>query len=227
MRRIDDDIWVVERPFKLFGAEFGNRMTVIRMADGKLLLHSPVILDPQLRAEVEALGQVAYLLTPNAFHGLHVGQWSATFPHAQIFEARDDRTSSSFLPALELKSVKGMSKLNEVVCYHPASRTLILTDLCFNIGEGVSAWTQFFFSLNGAYNRFGPSRMMRGMIDDQQRLRESITDILSWPFERVIVSHGEVIEHNGQKALRDAFDFLEGSKPHGSHSATSFSLRCG
>ena len=227
MRRIDDGIWVVERPFKLFGAEFGNRMTVIRLADGKLLLHSPVSLDPQLRAEVEALGPVEYLLTPNTFHGLHVGQWSATYPHAHVFDARDERTLSHFAPMLEMRQVKGISKLNEVACYHSDSRTLILTDLCFNIGADVPAWTKLFFSLNGAYNNFGPSRMMRSMIDDRESLLESVTEILSWPFERVIVSHGEVIEHNGQKAMREAFAFLGQDQKQGSRAAGSFPLRCG
>lgn len=227
MRSLDDGIWVVERPFKLFGAEFGNRMTVIRLADDKLLLHSPVSLDPQLRQEVEALGQVEYLLTPNSFRGLHIGQWSATYPHALVFDACDDRTLSHFSPVLEMKQIKGISKLNEVACYHDASRTLILTDLCFNISADVPAWSKLFFSLNGAYNNFGPSRMMRSMIDDSERLRDTVEQILSWPFERIIVSHGKVIEHNGQQAMRDAFSFLWQNQKQSRRASAVFPMRCG
>ena len=227
MKSIDNGIWVVERPFRFFGAEFGNRMTVIRLANNKLLLHSPVSLDSQLKQEVDALGKVEYLLTPNAFHGLHIGQWSAAYPHALVFDARDDCTASHFFPVLDMKQIKGISKLKEVACYHDTSRTLILTDLCFNISTDVSTWTKLFFSLNGAYDNFGPSRMMRSMIDDSECLRDTVEQILLWPFERIIVSHGKVIEHNAQQAMRDAFAFLWQNQKQDPRPGRVFPVRCG
>ena len=51
LRRLATDLWVAERPQRFFGLEVGTRMTVIRLADGSLLLHSPVVLDPALRGE--------------------------------------------------------------------------------------------------------------------------------------------------------------------------------
>ena len=54
------DLWVADRPFKLplrFG-DIGCRMTVIRLADGGLFLHSPVPLDAALRAALDQIGPV-------------------------------------------------------------------------------------------------------------------------------------------------------------------------
>jgi Domain of unknown function (DUF4336) len=49
MRELARNLWVVERPQRFYGLEVGTRMTVIRLAGGSLLLHSPVSLDRELR----------------------------------------------------------------------------------------------------------------------------------------------------------------------------------
>ncbi|KIG15533.1 hypothetical protein DB30_05556 [Enhygromyxa salina] len=45
-------------------------MTVIRLDDGRLLLHSPIRCTPELREELDALGSVAFVAAPNRFHHL-------------------------------------------------------------------------------------------------------------------------------------------------------------
>ena len=36
------DLWAVQLPNRFMGLQFGVRMTIIRLSDGSLLLHSPV-----------------------------------------------------------------------------------------------------------------------------------------------------------------------------------------
>ena len=36
------DVWVQARPLRFFGVETGTRMTVMRLADGGLFVHSPI-----------------------------------------------------------------------------------------------------------------------------------------------------------------------------------------
>ncbi|MFB9806897.1 hypothetical protein ACFFQF_17405 [Haladaptatus pallidirubidus] len=38
--------------------------------------------------------------------------------------------------------------------------------------------------------------------------RRSIDRILDWEFERVIVGHGQVVEHDAKRRVREAFDWL-------------------
>jgi dipeptidase E len=56
---------VVERPQSFRGLELGTRMSVVRMGSGRLWLHSPVRLDPELCAQLDAIGPVALAVAPN------------------------------------------------------------------------------------------------------------------------------------------------------------------
>ena len=53
--------------------DFGTRMTVVRLSDGGLFLHSPIRLDGGLRAQLDALGEVRAIVAPNRFHHLFAG----------------------------------------------------------------------------------------------------------------------------------------------------------
>jgi hypothetical protein len=64
LHEVAPGLWVVERPQRFAGAELGARMTVIRLADGGLFVHSPVALDPALSRELTALGEVRCVIAP-------------------------------------------------------------------------------------------------------------------------------------------------------------------
>ena len=55
--------------------------------------------------------------------------------------------------------------------------------------------------LNGVYGHFGPSRILRAMVKDRPALRAALDHIRMWDFDRVIVSHGEVLEYGGKQAM--------------------------
>ena len=64
LRALASGLWVAERPLGNPLVEIGTRMTVIRLRDGGLFLHSPVKLDPELRAALDALGPVRAIVCP-------------------------------------------------------------------------------------------------------------------------------------------------------------------
>jgi hypothetical protein len=97
-------------------------------------------------------------------------------------------------------------RLKEVVLLHRASRSLILTDLCFNIWRSPSPVARAFLRANGAWQGFGPSRMIRFFfVSDRQALGESIQRVLQWDFDRIVPGHGDVLESGGKSALRKAW----------------------
>jgi len=97
-------------------------------------------------------------------------------------------------------------RLGEVVLFHRPSRTLVLTDLCFNIHGSSSQVARLFFRVNGIWQRFGPSRMIRHLaVSDRAALRRSLEHVLRWEFDRILPGHGEVIERAGPAALRAAW----------------------
>lgn len=241
MKSIGEGIWIAERPFRLFGAEFGNRMTIIRLANEQLLVHSPIVLDDGIKAEIENLGYVAHIVTPNAFHGLFVQEWMIAFPRARHFTAKQVERNQPFpstplsgsvaeewKPTLDMGAVGGIPKLNEFVFFHAGSRTLILTDLAFNIGGEASLWTRAFFTLNNAYGKFGPSRLLRSMIEDCAALKASLIKILEWDFEQIVVSHGDIVQAHGKERMRQAFqDYLISLSDTKHLAPFRSSIRCG
>jgi hypothetical protein len=59
-------------------------MAVIRLSDGGLFIWSPIKLTDDLRAEVEALGEVRHLVPPNSLHHLFLDDWRFAYPNAKL-----------------------------------------------------------------------------------------------------------------------------------------------
>ncbi len=195
------------------------RMTVIRLGDGQLILHSPAPITRELRDELAALGRVGFIVVPEA-HGMFAGAAAQSFPDAQLLAAPSAplrRKSLSFHASLaheppaawggsvDCHLVRGF-RLHEVVLFHRASRTLVITDLCFNIHRSPTRLGRAIFRANGMWRRFGPSRLIRYLtISHRAAFRGSLEHILRWDFERIVPGHGDVVERGGPSALRAAW----------------------
>ena len=224
-RNVAPDLWVTERPFKLpyVRVEVGTRMTIIRLAKGGLLVHSPVKLDAELRRSIDALGETRAIIAPNKLHHLFVPDYIAAYPKARVYAApglqqkRPDLRFDDILsdtPQVEWRGqveqhlFRGASPLNEVVFFHPATRTLILTDLAFNIPMETARKSPLFYMLWDV-GHFGPHRFVRLRgIRDWEAARNSVERILRWDFDRIILSHGDVLDGGGREHFAGAFAFL-------------------
>ena len=63
-----DNVWGAERPFAWLGIDVNGRGAVVKLSDGSLWVHSPVNLDSELKAAMDALGPVKHIVTPNFEH---------------------------------------------------------------------------------------------------------------------------------------------------------------
>lgn len=222
MRTIAPDVFVREQPLRFLGLEVGTRMTAVRLRDGALWLHSPVAIDEALRAELDALGTVRFAVAPNRFHHLFVGDVRAAWPDVELHlapgldrkrpdlaDARvlGDEPPPGWAGQLEQCLVRGFPLVNEVVFFHPPSRTLVAADLAFHIGDESPLTTRLLARLGGAGD-FGPTYLERLLARDRAAARASLERILAWDFERVIVSHGSVLERGGREALRAGYAWL-------------------
>ncbi len=224
LEQLDDELWIATRPLPLWVGDVGTRMTVLRLGGGNLLLHSPVSLDPALRASLDAIGRVRWVVGPSLVHHLFLGDYASAYPTAELWgapglaEKRPDLRFHRVLDGtrqadwdgrVEYRLFEGAPRLNEVVFWQRATRTLLLTDLAFNVQPGAKNRAKVFHWLVGAGGRFGPHRIIRAVIRDREAARRSLAKILEWDFDRIIVTHGDVLERGGREALRDAFAFLE------------------
>jgi hypothetical protein len=120
-----------------------------------------------------------------------------------------DEAPDAWRADLEQHFSRGAPFLNEVVFFHPASRTLVFTDLAFNKPRGQTLASRLLFGLMGATNHFGPHRLTRLFMRDHVAARASLERLLRWDFDRVTVTHGDVLESGGREAVRTAFAFLD------------------
>src|SRR5262249_27677276 len=65
-----EGVWLSFAPASFLGLRFTSTMTVLRLSDGGLLVHSPVALTPERRRAVDSLGPVRHLYAPNVYHHL-------------------------------------------------------------------------------------------------------------------------------------------------------------
>ena len=167
LQPVAQDIWHQQHALSVIGIRVTSRMTVVRLGDGRLWLHSPIPVSPDLLGELASLGQVAFIVAPNRFHHLYVGQWAAAFPDAIVFgapgleEKRRDlvmrRLGTVAEPEWEQDLgqvfVEGVPTLNETVWYHTRSRTLVVTDLCQHIAGDLPLSSRLYASLMGVRRR--------------------------------------------------------------------------
>jgi hypothetical protein len=216
-------LWLREYPVRLGGARFNARMTVIALASGALLVHSPCAFDDTLAAELAALGRVAAIIAPGNFHWLHVPSCQRAFPGAATYacpgvadrakELTFDFVLGDDAPPLwagELSQValQGTRVMREVAFFHHASRTLILVDLVENFTSatpGTNWLLRTLFRAVGMWNRPGPAPEYRFAWGDKARVRDGLERILAWDFDRVILSHGDLITHDARETVARAW----------------------
>jgi hypothetical protein len=223
LRALDRNLWVVERPQRFYGLEVGTRMTVIRLAGGSLLLHSPVVLDGGLRAELDTIGRVRFVVAPNRVHHLYAGRVADAYPEARLWvgpgverkrpdlvfvAVLGDEAPAEWRGQVDQVFFRGRPYENEVVFFHRESRTLVLCDLAFNFGPRAARPTRWLMRLLRSYGRFGPSTLDPWLIRDRVAARASLERILAWDFDRVVVAHGEVLDAGGRDALRHGYRWL-------------------
>lgn len=225
LTQVADDIWRKRQPISIVpGFILPAHMTVIRHSDNALWIHSPVNLDTAEQAELAALGEVKDIVAPNLFHHKWFATLAHLYPSARTHAPRElssktkdaptftalSSDSQVFSPALETYHLAGIPTVDEFVFFHPASRTLLLTDLAFNMNGSTGILTPLILALAGTRRGLQCSRIIKSQISDKQALERSLQNILALEFERVLVAHGDPVDVNAKQRLSMACQRLIG-----------------
>lgn len=199
-------------------------MTVVRLRDGGLLIHSPIALTADLQAEVDSIGPVRHIVAPSQGHHLYAGEWQDAYPGALLSAAtglakrrRDLAVDHELMGVghadwqddLETLFIEG-AMLNETVFLHRPSRSLIVADAVENFDTSSHWPTRTYLKIAGIHGKPGVSRSLRPFFRDKKRARRSIDELLSWDFDRIVVAHGDIIDSDANDALREAYRWLRG-----------------
>ncbi|MES2338294.1 DUF4336 domain-containing protein [Sphingomonas sp. 67-36] len=230
---VAENIGIVDGPFEYFTVAgirmpmpFTTRMTVVRIANGDLVLHSPIAFDERLAAELRKMGTVRHLISPNQWHYAHIGEWQVAFPdalawaspgvrrraHARKIVVRFDRDLQPAPPdewRTEIDQTLIPSGIfSEFVFFHEMSRTLILTDTIMNmdlhkLDEPWRSATR----LAGMYHPHGQLffGVRISLLFRYARAKAAFQKIRSWQPQRILLSHGRCFEAKGEEVTQRVF----------------------
>ena len=206
-----DNLWFLPYPLRLLGADLRRNVTVMRLASGDLVIHSTGPFTPEDVAAINALGRPRWLLDTMLRHETFAKNGREAFPKA-VYLAPEGFSKGAGFPTqplinqpewsgeIEVLRLDGVPSMEEHVVLHQPTRTLIVADLIFNFGAEASAWTHLLMcAAVGTKHGPGMARSIRWTAKDRAALRASLTRMMAWDFDRLIVGHGDLIA-TGAKA---------------------------
>jgi hypothetical protein len=220
---VDGSVWVKRVPLRFFGVQMGTRMTIVRLRDGGLFVHSPTAADEETRRAVDELGPVRFVIAPNRLHHLWVAEWAAAYPQAELWGspkllhkrsdiawagALRDAPEAGWAGEFDQAPFRGHDWLSEVVFCHRPSRTLIVADLLESTHAEDSLLLRLLGRIGGNYERPTLTRDQRLLVRNRVAARSSARKILSWDFERIVLAHGRLIERDGRRVFREGMRWL-------------------
>jgi hypothetical protein len=233
------DIGIVDGPLEYLTVSgirlplpFTTRMTVVRLSNGDLFLHSPIKFDERPAKELHALGRVRHLVSPNQFHYAHIGEWARAFPETISWaspgvrrRARARHVDIDFTKDLDASAPEEWRQeidqllfpggyFKEFIFFHKASRTLILTDAIINIElDKISEPWRTATRLAGMYHPHGQVffGMRLPLLLQRRTAKAAIGKIHSWQPQQIVLSHGRCFDADADDVIRRIF----GAPPHG------------
>jgi hypothetical protein len=220
---VPGQLWLRDYPIRYMGTRFNARMTVIRLAGGAVVIHSPSPFDPGLAAEVSAIGPVRAIIAPGDFHYLNVTSCKEQFPEARTYicpgvdekmpelafdEMLGDEPPSLWADELSQVLVTGTKRIREVLFFHRPSKTLIVVDLVENFSNqtpGTNWMLRAWFTLFRQWNRAAPAPEYRTGWGDRATVRACLERALAWDFERVVLAHGDLIVDDARAVVEHAW----------------------
>jgi len=227
MHNLAENIWIFDgEAVPFLGFPFSTRMTVIRLADATLWVHSPIKLTPVIERQLQQLGVVKYLIAPNHLHHLFLAQWQERYLEAICYgtdEVIKKRADLSFHGSLnkatswpwqnEIDQVlfSGSKMMQECVFFHHKSKVLIVTDLIENFsGKSFNRWQRGVARVVGilAPNGKMPLDWRLTFLFSKAQARQHLASIDDWQPKIIVMAHGLIVTLHAQAFLKRAFNWL-------------------
>jgi hypothetical protein len=231
-KQVAENAWIVDSgPMKAMGViSLPVRMTIIRLGDGTLWIHSPTQFFAMLQRSLEDIGPIGHLVAPNSAHWTFLEEWQGRVPKAVTWAApglRDrapvkrssvrldhDITRDGAAPwsdEIETIFVDGSAGFCEVCFFHKPSRTLILTDLVQNLEPSkMSMAGRLLGRIAGVTAPEGraPVYLRKTVTSKGEAPRNAARRLVALAPDRVIFAHGTWFDTDAAAKLTRSLDWL-------------------
>lgn len=228
-KAVAEDVWIIDGgPINAMGLHLPVRMTVFRLTNGDLLLHSPTPFSAEVAKAVETLGRVRHLVAPNIAHWTFLADWQRAYPDATTWAApglRDRaqvRASSvrfdaelgktapvEWADTLDQGIVPGGGGFNEVWFFHRKTRTLVLVDLIENLEpDKLPPIARLLMHASAATSGTTARYLRLPLRLSGVDAKMAVEAIVALEPDRVIFAHGRLFESNDAAELKRAFKWL-------------------
>jgi hypothetical protein len=219
-------LYVAEGPtVSFYGFPYPTRMAVVRLTDGSTWVWSPVALTEELVHEVEAVGPVRHIVSPNKIHHLFLGQWAERWPDARLyappglaerkpeihFDAElTDRPEPAWAEEIDQVIFHGSVAMEEVVFFHRPSSTALVCDLIQRHDENkMKGWKGKLMKLDGLVGEEGSTpREWRASFLRKGPARAARNTVLDWRPERLLIAHGLCAQTGVSEIIERALDWI-------------------
>jgi hypothetical protein len=229
LEQVAQSLWIGEGGIvDFYGFAYPTRCVIVRLDSGALWVWSPVELTERLRREVEALGPIRHLVSPNKLHHLHLASWRSTFPGASLWHRQfGGIPNGPFNPNwMTIRRLPGSGKskawfrgsiyMDEIAFFHRSSRTAIVADLIQTFTDDFlrahwRPWQRPLAASGGIVAAKAQAPLdWRLSFLNRKPARAARDKVLRWDCERVIVARGAWQRSDGSSFMRGSLSWLGG-----------------
>jgi len=219
IQELTENLWRVEGALPHFSMR--RVMTVVRLGDGRLLIHSAIAMDEASMKRLEAWGEPAILLIPHSRHRLDAPRYKRRYPGLRVFAPPAVRAKASevvnvdgtFAEALlddsaSLELLAGTGEAEAALLVRSTDGvSVVLTEVIFDLPPPKSAVLRAALKLAG----FGPGPVVTPvvkfeLVNDKAQLAAHLERLADIPrLTRLIVAHSRMsVGPDAADALRQA-----------------------
>lgn len=208
------------------GMSLKRTMTIVRLRDGRLVIHNGIALNEAAMREVEGWGKPSYLVVPSGAHRLDAPAFAKRYPELKVLApggsqkkveklVRVDATCEDVDfgdDSVRFEMLHGVDNTENAMIVRSADgSTVVLNDVVFNMDRKTDPLGWFFTTLFGSAPGPRVSRLAKlVIIKDKAALRADLERLAKLPdLTRLIVAHEKVAHGpDAPKALLSAAKYL-------------------
>lgn len=226
IQKLSENLWWMEG--SLPGMSLRRCMTVVKLADGRLVIHGAIAMREPEMQQLEAWGTPAFLIVPNGYHRLDAPRYKQRYPEIKVLAPRGSRkkieekisVDGGFpdFPADEMVTWRALAGVREregvMQVRSKDGVSVVFNDVVMNMDKKKDFLGNLITTVMGSAPGPRVSRLAKfALVADQTATRKELEAFAAIPdLQRVIVGHEKVSSGADARAcLQGAMTFLKSS----------------